>query len=297
MKKCQWLGLVGVVGAMIIGCAPTTLLEVPVEWPNEWRGRQLYNTPNAYIYAGSESAAGEADRLVIAVAGDFQRETEREASKGLVIITDINDELIISDFKEFFKLAEKSKAIHENKPEPSDQELEERWQDTIEDTISKVGISVDTMLRMGSIQLNPDILTNVLQFQEDVAQSVQWGVAVPTLNIIRINIREMIPRILKKQGIGPLAQLAFAPILAGMEPRMVDMMACIRNYLIFEQLAGQQPDWSKEDAARITKAYKDGTIKQAKKEIEAEAKKKMPIPQKDVAGPVSEKEDSDTENG
>ena len=94
----------GLLAAAAVGCAPAVVLENPAEWPEEYAKRRLHNTPNAFIYAGSDGAAGEADRLVIAVAKDFETMTGRKAKKGLVFVTDKNDEPLVRNLKKLIDL-------------------------------------------------------------------------------------------------------------------------------------------------------------------------------------------------
>ena len=51
------LGAAVLLSAM--GCGPAVRLENPASWPALWQGRQFYNTPNAFVYATSDSAADE----------------------------------------------------------------------------------------------------------------------------------------------------------------------------------------------------------------------------------------------
>ena len=53
---------------VLSGCAPRVLKERPGDWPETWRGRHVYNTPRAFIYAATADLAGEADRIAITLA-------------------------------------------------------------------------------------------------------------------------------------------------------------------------------------------------------------------------------------
>ena len=73
----------------------------PVGWPETWSHRTLYNTPNAFIYATSPEAAGEADRMAERVAWDFKLYTGRTPGKLLLIVVDKNDPPYIQNEKKF----------------------------------------------------------------------------------------------------------------------------------------------------------------------------------------------------
>src|SRR5437773_1729991 len=78
------------------GCGPSELLKNPSGWPAEWQGRRLYNTPSAYIYASTDSAAGEAERVTQSVAREIASR-RGEPGKGLVVVTDVHDALVTTD--------------------------------------------------------------------------------------------------------------------------------------------------------------------------------------------------------
>ena len=69
------LALLGtVLVASQLACAPTKLLDPPAGWPVEWKSRKLFNTPNAYIYAGNDAAAGQVDEIAARVNREFSRD-------------------------------------------------------------------------------------------------------------------------------------------------------------------------------------------------------------------------------
>ena len=78
---------------------------------------------------------------------------------------------------------------------------------------------------------------------------------------------------------------------------MADSLVLECKVIIFEQLALHQPDWDKQAADRIIKAYKNGKIRQAKKEIEAQAKKAVARTKKNLLPPGPEKDTLDDKDG
>lgn len=100
------------------GCGPQppkVLLDTPENVPAEYNGRKLYHTPQAYVYARSDEAAGEADRWVIDVKKYIKRNYQRELEKGLVVVMDPGDPPVVQTLEEAH-LLERDPAIMVTKP-------------------------------------------------------------------------------------------------------------------------------------------------------------------------------------
>ncbi|MHC4441753.1 MAG: hypothetical protein ACYTF1_10720 [Planctomycetota bacterium] len=301
-RFCRW-GIIGFLVWLSVGCAPAELLEAPVQWPAEWRGRRLYHTPHAYIYAASDAAAGEADRLMISVAGDFKEASGRDTSKGLLIVTDVKDEPVISDFKDLLKFAKQNnsgnrdgKSLTKEQLEKAEKKLDKMQQD-MDAKMKEKGLDFNLLLSMAPLKFDKSQLSSFLQFPECVAEAAGWAVVVPTRAAIRKSTKSMMGAMLKSKELGIIQKMAVLPMLAMMEPIMADMLALECNMVVFEQLALQQPDWDKQAADKITKAYKNGKIKQARKEIEAQAKKAVAQTKKKMLAPGQEKDASGNKDG
>jgi len=83
------------VGCIVLGgCArPAVILPAPAELPSEIRGRRLWNTERAYVYARDRAAADETDAWIGELQAHLDRTYDRPAlGKGFVIITDLGDE-------------------------------------------------------------------------------------------------------------------------------------------------------------------------------------------------------------
>ena len=89
--------IVLVLAVLVSGCGPAVVEQAPREWPKQWRGRQLYATPGALIYAGSEASAGEIDRLVRSVSADIENDTHARPERGLLIVNDKGEETVFLD--------------------------------------------------------------------------------------------------------------------------------------------------------------------------------------------------------
>src|SRR5438552_1167714 len=91
-----------------IGCGPRVMLAPPTTWPEKWAARHVYATPHAVIYASSAAAAGEADRFVADTARLFAEQTGGLASRGLVLVTDAGDKLLLPDIGAMVDLISRS---------------------------------------------------------------------------------------------------------------------------------------------------------------------------------------------
>ncbi|HKQ50303.1 MAG TPA: hypothetical protein VJZ71_19675 [Phycisphaerae bacterium] len=100
------------------GCGPQppkVLLEAPREVSAEYRGRRLFHTPQAFIYARSAESAGEADRWVRDVQKYIKRNFKRELEKGLVVVMDPGDPPVAATLEDAH-LLERDPAIMVTRP-------------------------------------------------------------------------------------------------------------------------------------------------------------------------------------
>lgn len=277
----------------VAGCAPRVLEKPPVEWPQTWCGRQLFNTPHAYVYARSPALAGYVDRMSEEVGKDFEKATGRQAPKGLLVITDAGDEPVIKDFKAFF-LAVKRAEIRAKQKSSSSQpttspetqpsadedareaaELETAWQG-FEVTQQETGLDMKAMLEIAPVPLTRDQICDLLGLPPGVADQAGWAVLVGSEPMVRRGIHTVTIGMLKNPELGLAARIAAAPLLLAMEPKMVSMMLVTHKAAIFEQMARQQPDWTEAEVSKLAKAYKDGQLKPVMEALEADAKKHAP---------------------
>ena len=99
-----WIILMGIWGSGCGPAPPKVVLEAPKDYPVEWGARKLFHTPQAYIYARSELAAGEADRWVKEVKDYVQSKYKRELGKGIVVIMEPADEPIVRTLEDELNL-------------------------------------------------------------------------------------------------------------------------------------------------------------------------------------------------
>ncbi len=250
------------VAATVAGCAPARLLENPPEWPARWADRQLFTTPEGFIYAGSAAAAGEADALLRHVVSDFRNQTGGEPTRGLLIVTDADDAPFVQDVRLLYWLAQHSKTFARGQPVPSDTDLEAARK-TIEEAASELGVSADTMLRMSAVSLSPEQYDAVLSFPDGVPDGTHWAVAAPTRAVVRRCNHKIVQAALKESGVNIGLQVLLAPILAMVESTSENATAAVRDVTIFARLAFSQPGWSAERIAAETQSYAEKCIREA----------------------------------
>lgn len=274
------------------GCAPRILQPLPAAWPQTWRGRQLFHTPRAYIYAGTPVLAGAADRMTEDVACDFEKTARRPASKLFIVVTDTRDEPIFGDLKAFFFAAARQAREHERRgvastrptatsPEsqpaaehvPTDAELEEKWK-AFSAMEKQMGINPAEAMTMAALPLPSPYILDMFGFPAEVAGEVGWVLLIPSEAATRQGVHKLMLAMLKNPEIGIAARIAMAPLVAAMEPKMVDMMLIAQKGAVFEQMARRQPDWTPEQASKLAKAYTDGRLKVAMQSMMADAKLK-----------------------
>lgn len=253
MRTCLLL-LVGGVPA-IVGCAPAVVLEAPADWPKEYAHRRLFNTPNAFLYAGSEEAAGEADRLIIAVARDFEKLNGRKPKKGLVFVTDAKDDFLVPNLRELVAAAKAMKALQPDKTPAKDDPLA-KWDET-EKKMKTLGMEMDALLKALPIPLPKDGLLLMLNLPKNVTDGADWAMAMPTKAAVRDVVQKLIGAALKQQDTGPLAQ-AMAGLLMGMvniERTVTDAFAVTRDLALYGMWVNAQADWSAEEKQKKIQAY------------------------------------------
>lgn len=256
----QWLLAICmyVIGGLT-GCAPSRLLDLPEGWPTIWRGRQLYNTPNAFVYAGSAAAAGEADRLVANVASAFREEHQSEPSKPLIIVSGTRDQPIVDDQETLLRLAKRSEEQRETAEPMSEEEIEKEIAEMRAKMLEE-GVSMDTALKIMPITMDRQILTEFFSPIQGPDDRVRGGVAFSTKAVVRRSAKEMIQASLEHQDIGPLARIGLAPVLGFVQGMMVDTLLLMRNVAVYAMWIDALPDLTRDQKHARIEAYAERII-------------------------------------
>jgi len=263
--------------APLAGCAPAVLNEKPAAWPDPWRGRTLYNTPRAYIYASTPELAGQFDRLADGVAGEFEKSSGRSAPKGLLIVCDIKDPAACEDLRALCAASARAAKMRELGREPTDEELEEGRQ-SLDEMKEKNGLDPEDAIASSALGLNEAQMVTHLQLPPEVAGEAHWAAVLPSDAMVRSKMRKMMSDSLDHAKVGIMIRIAAAPLLLALEPKLAGMMEQIRKAVVFQQMALQQPDWSGEQVAKLSQAYAEGVMRPAMEEMQAEMQRQTTRP-------------------
>ncbi|MCH8852950.1 MAG: hypothetical protein IID41_09915 [Planctomycetes bacterium] len=236
-----------------LACAPTKLLDPPAGWPVEWKNRKLFNTPNAYIYAGNAAAAGQVDAIAERVNREFQKRTDGRLVKGLLLVNDVNEEPVIADHEAYTKLMLNRSASVRNRA-LTDAQLEAQYTG-IRQTMADRGTQAEMELLMTPVSLGRLDLTRMLGFENSVSDSVAWSAVISTTALIEYANRENMQSELHHRKIGLVLQVPLAPIIL-FEERLRNAKAFVaRDVAVFRSLAHQQAAWSEAKRQDETLAY------------------------------------------
>ena len=259
------------------GCGPQVLLDRPPDWPAQWKKRQLFNTPTAFIYAGSAGASGEVDNLALQVAREFKEKTGAQPTKGLLIVTDTGEEPIIPDTKTVYQLWAQGKSLAQGQNEVSAQAMERKWKEE-EREQTEHGLSMDEMLRSMPVPLSQEQLSSILGFGPEVMKDVQWAIIMPTRAVVHENAKKLLQRALEEEGVNLAVRVLLAPFLFFAESKMTDALAMGRELLLFSQWVSDLPDLSAERKTAIIKPFLErkkenmlGSLRKAMKTEELQA--------------------------
>ncbi len=197
----------------LAGCGPAELLARPECWPEKWADRSLYHTQNAYIYASSAAAAGEADRLVSRCAKVFQDQHERRPAKGLVVVTDGNDGLFTADVESLLTIAAEG-TVKPGTDEPQAQTIVKANLAHFRQLTWSLGVDVSLVHRVAALPLSRAGIGRLVGLNGEQTEELGWAIAIPTQSALRKALWDGAPEFLEKTcGIGPVAHIALAPLI------------------------------------------------------------------------------------
>jgi hypothetical protein len=218
-----------------VGCGPVkpqVVLDAPDNYPAKWGDRQLYHTPQAYIYARSETAAGEADGWLKEVKKYIKAEYKRDLEKGVVVVMDPVDTPIVYTLEDEMAL-ERDRSIMPTQP---------RKPKTVEELRKKLaddGVPEAPMLRGATIPLTRERLR---QMGLEVP-SACWAVAAPSHELaVECGIDVMIGALRKKKP--ELTEEQARKAASMVSGTMAKAFLIPRGDPIFILWAQQQKDWS-----------------------------------------------------
>jgi hypothetical protein len=228
-------------------CGPQVRLDPPAGWPLQWAERSLYHTPNAYIYASSDAAAGEADRFVGGQARVFRRQHDREPAKGLVVITDKGDTPYITDLASLARIVA-GDAVDQI-PEGSLEEIVESKQAMIEGVASSLGISTDSVYAVAALPLDREAVSGLIGIPAEEKEAFGWAAGVPTRNASRQVVRSAAKKY-AREYLGAVLRIVAAPLIPLAVDRAVKELVAQWEETIDEQMKGADPQLAPHLSAR-----------------------------------------------
>jgi hypothetical protein len=222
----------------IAGCGPAkpqVILESPANYPATWEDRKLYHTPQAYIYARSETAAGEADAWLKEVKKYVKREYKRDLDKGVVVVMDPMDAPIARSLEDELAI-ERDPAIMPTQP---------RHSKTVEELRKKMtdeGIPEMPMVRGATLPLVESPRWAVLFLN---TPPTCWAVTAPSHELaVECGIDVTAGALRKKKpDLTPEQARKAASMFSG---TMAKGFEIPRGDMVFILWVQQQKDWSDE---------------------------------------------------
>jgi hypothetical protein len=241
--------------ALASGCGPKVTLDTPAGWPQEWADRSLYHTPNGYIYASSDGAAGEADRFVGRQAQVFRQQHDRGPEKGLVVVTDKNDTPYTTDLLSLAKIIA-GDAV-DQVPEGTLEEMVESKEKMIEGIASSLGFSEHAVCAVAALPLDREAASALIGIPADEKDAFGWAAAVPTRDASREVVRAA-ARKYAREYLGAVLRIVAAPLIPLAVDRAVKELGAQWEETIDEQMKGADPQLAPILSARKHEDQFDG---------------------------------------
>ncbi len=236
------------------GCGPAVLLDRPGEWPAEYAGRRLYNTPNAFIYASSVEAAGEADRLALEVARRFSSETGGRATKGLLFVQDRHDGLLLAEPQAMFELLHEGEVSQAAASAPADGAASPTWEEQKRE-FAEIGVPAETMLGCVGFVIRKNLLDSRLGLPQAAATQSGWAATLPTRGRCGAAAREMLDAVLRRSDLSLAQRLIVAPWTPLLEALTADTLIDAREMALYAGQVSAQADWSAERKQTVLGEY------------------------------------------
>lgn len=235
------------------GCGPRVVLNPPEGWPAEWKGRRIYNTPNAYIYASSDRAAGEADRLVQSVAKDFADQGGKP-TKGMVIVSKRGDPPITTDPKAFWIAVTYNHST--TRPTQDAGTYDEEWTRIVVHEAKRMSLSPAQGILVYAHGVPRHVLASVLEPPRPVIDETSWVVTLPTQSFMDWAHHEgSVNTFWKNQNYSLPERLLYSTLFVALDLAKDPDMIAGRETAIFSQLASRQSGWSEDERFSRTDDY------------------------------------------
>ena len=256
MPRITFITSIGLIGVLWAGCAPKVLLEAPPEWPGQWSQRELYHTPNAYIYASSDAAAGYADRMTERVVKDLADMGEGTAHKGLIIVTDKGDPFPLEDVDDWFVRFQTTLGVDTGNPTSEEDEQRREWNEQ-EAMAEELGLSMAALFTFMPLPLSDTDLLEAMGFDRRAAESLAWAAVIPTRPALKAFARQLLDATLKQQDMPLAVRVMIAPMMPIVRSMMTDALVKGSQLILFGQQVAVQSNWSEQKKKELIEQYKE----------------------------------------
>lgn len=224
------------------------------ELPQLWRGRRLYDTNHAFVYAGNDRAAAEASHLLDSVVADFEFVAGEPPPKGLLIITDSNDEPACDDPGTLYELVQLGHRLREQPATLIDQQSWESY----EHHMRRRGFDAAGLMIMQPVLIDDAHLMSTFGFTKAQLAHCHWAVAVASKARIRSQLTES-AKVVNSQILRgsdhAAAQQAGVRIFSWMKTKELQSKGLTYRDIILFQAFVQASPWLAERNRRLINAY------------------------------------------
>ena len=209
----------------------------PKGWSRRLDKRDLYPSKCGFVYAGSESAAAQANKLIEAAVKELHASGVKTPRDGLVLVMDLKEKPPFSVEELLTKLA----LIQDQQKKT--QESQEALKSLAEGKkkFEELGLDMNLLLSIAPMPIEPNILPDLVgEFPKDVDLQIGWCVTIPTESSIRYGMKKLLDAGMKKEKIGIVERVAMLPLLAFAENKAVGELKKGRGDALCQLMADKQ---------------------------------------------------------
>jgi hypothetical protein len=234
------------------GCASRRTAPPP-DWPQNWGARQIFDTPNAYVYATNSRAAQQVERRLGKVTAEFAGRSATNPPRGVIIVMHPGDSLPpgVSVREMFEAHHEFQKARSATKPA---EDIEKELAD-MQKELDEVGLTIDDAFALSGVPLRVEQVRRWLELSDVAAAQVKWAALLPSDDMIRQINKRMLATAMKDPDMSFAERAAVTMMMPLMEPKMLDAIAAANGAVVFTQLAQCCTAWDEAHRQEEIRRY------------------------------------------
>lgn len=244
--------------ALLAGCGPRKTCQNVANWPDPWAGRKLWTTPHAYLYATHAADAGELDRLTEQIRQRYVADVHGPTRRPLIVVRDVHEPLPVRDTDALLRHAMRF-TVQRDLDESATPEAFEAAVDSavIGVKMGAVACGTDTQVAVAMAPLicDPTCLRELCDVPEKMIADVDLAIIIPTSACLRHNTGRLVHDALKMYGIGPVAQVLLAPVVALAKSKVVRQMSALREAALYNYWLFENPDLTETEKRKLAAAY------------------------------------------